>query len=222
MQIKGIKDGILVHLDEGDWAAIQDDLVAQIEEKKNFFNGARLALDVGEHTLKASMLGALRDKLSEKNVTLWAVLSQSPVTQETARVLGMATQLSAPKPDRNMHKMDTQLDGDAGILIQRTMRSGYKVSFQGNVTIIGDVNPGAEIIATGSIIIWGRLLGVVHAGSEGNLKAVVCALDMRPTQLRIAQKIAVSTKKRGKAQPEIVQIKDDQIITETWKAKGAA
>jgi septum site-determining protein MinC len=82
--------------------------------------------------------------------------------------------------------------------------------------VFGDVNPGAEVIAGGSVIVWGRLRGVVHAGAKGNRTATVCALDMSPTQLRIAGQIAVSPTRRGKPQPEIVRIKDNQLQAETW------
>jgi septum site-determining protein MinC len=85
------------------------------------------------------------------------------------------------------------------------------------VVIFGDVNPGAEVIAGGNIIVWGRIRGVVHAGVDGDEKAVVCALDLAPTQLRIADKIAVSPKKQGKIQPETARLEGDRIVAESWQ-----
>jgi septum site-determining protein MinC len=78
------------------------------------------------------------------------------------------------------------------------------------------VNAGAEIVAGGSVIVWGRLRGVVHAGAQGNEKAVVCAMELAPTQLRIAGEIAVSPKKQGKSQPEVACLKDGQLVAEPW------
>ena len=66
------------------------------------------------------------------------------------------------------------------------------------------------------MIVWGRIRGVVHAGAKGNQSAVVCALDLSPTQLRIAEQIAVAPERRGKSMPEIVRIKDGQLQAETW------
>ena len=66
------------------------------------------------------------------------------------------------------------------------------------------------------MIIWGRLRGVVHAGAHGNRQAVVCALDLSPTQLRVAGEIAVAPERRNKPQPEIVRIKDGQLQAEPW------
>ena len=97
------------------------------------------------------------------------------------------------------------------------MRSGAKVTHEGSVVVLGDVNPGAEVVAGGSVIVWGRLRGVVHAGAGGDEKAVVCALELAPTQLRIAGEIAVSPKKQGKNQPEVARLKEGQLVAEPWE-----
>ena len=98
----------------------------------------------------------------------------------------------------------------------RPLRSGTRIEFAGHIVVFGDVNPGAEVIAGGSVIIWGRLRGVVHAGAQGNRDAVVCALDLSPTQLRVASEIATAPERRSKPQPEIVRIKNGQLQAETW------
>ncbi|HEX7008861.1 MAG TPA: septum site-determining protein MinC, partial [Phycisphaeraceae bacterium] len=71
-------------------------------------------------------------------------------------------------------------------LVQRTLRSGQVVRHQGHLTVLGDVNPGAEVIAGGSVVVWGRVRGTVHAGALGDRSAQICALELAPTQLRIA------------------------------------
>lgn len=220
VQIKGIRDGLLVTLGEGEWPELQQSLFHQISEQESFFKGARLTLDVGNHILHAAEMGALRDQLSEKDVALWAVLSNSPTTEQTAQVLGLATRLAAPRPERSIRSLDTNLAANENaMLVQRTLRSGFRIAFQGNVVVIGDVNPGAEIIAGGSVLVWGRLRGVVHAGAEGDEKAVVCALDLTPTQLRIAGYIAVPPQRKGKPQPEMALVHNGQVVAETWNAK---
>ena len=72
------------------------------------------------------------------------------------------------------------------MLVHKTLRSGIHLEHDGHVVVIGDVNPGAEVSATGSVVVWGRLLGSVHAGSRGDEKAVICALEMSPTYIHIA------------------------------------
>jgi len=219
MEIKGIKDGILIHLEEQKWDDAKPVLMEQIIQKQAFFKGARLFLDVGNALLRAKELGDLRDTLANHGVILSGVLSHSNVTRETAHLLGLMTDLELPKPKKRniIEPLDTVIEGEKAVFVHRTMRSGFKVSYHGHVIVLGDVNPGAEIIASGSVIVWGRLLGTVHAGAEGDEKAVVCALDLSPMQLRIASKIATTPQDQAEPQPEIAQIKDNQIIAETWQ-----
>ena len=213
----------MVTLGEGDWAELEVALLAQVEEKAAFFQGARMALDVGNHILRAAELGALRDRLSSKGISLWAVISNSPLTEQTAQVLGLATRISTPRPERTIRSLDTNLEGENAVFVQRTLRSGFKVTHRGHVIVLGDVNPGAEVIAGGSVIVWGRLRGAVHAGADGDENVVVCALEMTPTQLRIAGQIAPSPKRqvfgRSKSEPEMARIQNGQLVSEPWNPK---
>lgn len=218
IQIKGIKEGLLVSIAEGEWAELQASLIEHIRENAGFFQGARVALEVGNHILHAAEMGALRDQLSENGISLWAVVSNSPLTEKTAQMLGLATRLSPPKPDRTIKPLNPPVDGESAIFVNRTLRSGFKVTFQGNVVVVGDVNPGAEVIASGSIVVWGRLRGVVHAGAEGNTKAIVCALDLSPMQLRIAEFVAVPPRRHGKPKPEIAHITNGQVVADPWES----
>lgn len=222
VQIKGIRDGLLITLGEGEWPELLAALLAHIDEKGSFFQGARVALDVGNHILRAAEMGSLRDKLSDKGVMLWAVLSNSAATEKNAQALGMATKLPSARSEAAARMLDAALGGEDAMLVHRTLRSGNRISFQGHVVVIGDVNPGAEIIAGRSIVIWGKLRGVVHAGAEGNEEAVVCALDMMPTQLRIAGLIAVTPQRKGKPQPEIARVKEGQVVADPWNYREGA
>ena len=71
------------------------------------------------------------------------------------------------------------------LYVQRTLRSGQSLKSDGNIVIIGDVNPGAEIIAKGDITVWGVLGGIAHAGSDGNNYSKIRALKLHAIQLRI-------------------------------------
>ena len=103
------------------------------------------------------------------------------------------------------------------LLLRETFRSGRFVQHDGHIVIIGDVNPGAEITAGGNVIVWGRLRGLVHAGAYGDETAVICALDLNPTQLRIAGQIAIPPQENGrKPTPEQAIIRDGQIVAESW------
>ena len=216
VQIKGIREGLLITLGEGDWPEVRAALFEHIEGQVDFLRGGKLIIDVGNRVLRAAELGGLRDHLSENGLSLWAVLSRSPVTEQTAQTLGLATRITRPSAEHTPSPTETALSGDEAVLVRRTLRSGFSLQNKGHVVVIGDVNPGAEIIAGGDVVVWGRLRGVVHAGAAGNEDAVVCALDLSPTQLRIADKIATSPKRRGKSQPEMARLEDDQVIAEPW------
>jgi septum site-determining protein MinC len=225
IQIKGIRDGLLVSLGEAGWPVVQRALLERIEAQPDFFKGARLSLDVGTQVLKTAELTVLRDQLSERGIALWAVISTSPVTENTAQLLGLATRLFKPAPQRESpppraaqrtFPVAKGIDDETALWVHKTLRSGTRIEFAGHVVVLGDVNPGAEIIAGGSVIIWGRLRGFVHAGAQGNQDAVVCALDLSPTQLRVADEIAIPPKRSGKPQPEVVRLKDGLLQAEPW------
>ena len=220
VQIKGIREGLLVIVGDGDWEEVRGSLLEELDHQAGFLKGARVALDLGSHTLKAVDLGALRDALSEREVSLWAVLSSSPITEKTAQALGLATRLSKSRLEHDSRPLDTSVQsGEKAVLVRRTLRSGYSLQFAGHVVVIGDVNPGAEVIASGDVLVWGRLRGMVHAGAEGNEDAIVCALDLIPTQLRIAGQIAITPQRRGKSQPEMARLKDGNVVAEAWNPK---
>jgi septum site-determining protein MinC len=216
VRIKGVREGLLVTLEEEDWSEARAALLDQVQARAEFLRGGRLILDVGNHILRAAELGQLRDALSEQGVSLWAVLSYSPITQQTAQTLGMATRLNRPAAEKAARPLETSLVGDTAVLVRRTLRSGFSVQHTGHVVVIGDVNPGGEIVAGGDVVVWGRLRGTVHAGAEGDDTAVVCALDLSPTQLRIAGQIAVPPRRRGKPQPEMARLVDGQVIAVPW------
>lgn len=218
-QIKGIREGLLIVIGPGEWYEVQRQLLEYIQQNAKFFIGAKLALDVGSRILSASELGKLRDLLADLETTLWAILSKSPTTIETAQLLGLATQIGLQKMDTMERRSEPQAAGENALLIQKTIRSGMKVKSVGHIIIVGDVNPGGEIVAGGSVIVWGKCRGVVHAGAEGDKQALVCALDLSPTQLRIAEFIAVSPKRKGKPQPEMAYINGDQVVAESWNPK---
>ena len=96
---------------------------------------------------------------------------------------------------------------------QGTVRSGDYLESPGDLLILGDVNPGAKVSAEGNIMIWGRLLGIAHAGSKGNSKATISALQLRPVQLRIAKKVARGPKEKPQlGLAEQARIDSEEII----------
>ena len=99
------------------------------------------------------------------------------------------------------------------ILHEGTVRSGERISSNGNLCIIGDVNPGAIVSARKNIYVWGKLLGIAFAGKSGNKNASIASLYLNPLQLRIADVIAIGPKEKPKnCYPEIAVIDKQTII----------
>ena len=220
IQIKGIREGLLVTVGDGDWVDVSEKLYNEIDKQADFLSGAKLILDVENHVINADTMGKLREDFSEKGLSLWAILSHSPTTENNARALGLATRIHQSHPDKLKREVELELNADEGVLIRKTLRSGNSIQHPGHVTVIGDVNPGAEIIAGGDIVVWGRLGGLAHAGAEGNEEAMVCSLNLSPTQLRIAGKMRVSPGDSQGQHPEIAFVKDDTVVIEPWSSRA--
>ena len=217
--IKGVKDGLLISLDESEeWQGVMADLAARIDQQSSFFSGARITLDVGSRPVRKDELGSAKALLERRGLTLYAVMSESKTTIDSASALDLRANLVNPAQQEQSASATHEEDGTFGLMIRRTLRSGRTVRSQGHVVVFGDVNPGEEIIADGDVIVWGRLRGNVHAGASGDESALVCALDMIPTQLRIAGYISISpSDKRHKPKPEMALIRDSRIVVEAWR-----
>ena len=183
--IKGFKEGLLITLGDGDWEEVHSQLLSQIDEKTKFFDGAKIAIEIGERVLHAAEMAKLRGTLSDREVKLFAVLSTSQVTDVNAESMGLETRKSVLKENPAGFGYAV-LDGEPAILIRKTIRSGTSIKYAGHVIVDGDVNPGGEILTTGSIFIWGKLRGSVHAGIDGSESEVICAMELDQIKLRIA------------------------------------
>jgi septum site-determining protein MinC len=92
-----------------------------------------------------------------------------------------------------------------------TVRGGQSIQQIWNIVVVGDVNPGAEVVASGDIVIFGALRGTAHAGAEGDRAARVAALELIPTQLRIATFIAKGDG-APRHEPEEARVEGDRIV----------
>jgi septum site-determining protein MinC len=98
-----------------------------------------------------------------------------------------------------------------------TVRGGQALHHVGHIVVVGDVNPGAELIASGDVVVFGRLAGVAHAGAQGDESARVHALDLDATQLRIATFIAADGERRPRtARPEVALVRDARILVVSY------
>lgn len=104
------------------------------------------------------------------------------------------------------------------LLVKKTLRSGQSVEYEGNVVILGDVNPGAEVNSGGDILIMGALRGTVHAGCNGDKKAIIAALKFQPVQARIANIAAqLSSAAASELLPQVLSVQHDKIKLDKLK-----
>ncbi len=216
--IKGTRNGLLLTLEPNTpFSELLTALSDRLAEAPGFFRGASLAVDTSRRSLRGS------ERTQLESLRAYYQMSVTPFEQMMAARREHDTG-SLPDPsypmditgDREQIQQDLR-ESDDTLFLRRTVRSGQAIHYPSNIVILGDVNPGAEIVAGGDIIIWGVLRGMVHAGYPDNEKAIVCSLLLAPVQLRIAR--LLSRPPEGfevQPRPEVAAIRNGQIVVETW------
>jgi len=215
VRIRGTKEGLVVSLsDDEPWESLLQELEEQLGRRPTFFRGGRVAVTVGPRHLSTEAIETLGEVLSRYGVSLWAVWSLSELTQQAAAALGLETGLGPGQRSQEEETGDWELQ-HARIVVG-PVRSGQRIHHRGSTVILGDVHPGAEVIATGHVIVWGQLLGVVHAGVQDHDEALVAALKFMPTQVRIGKYMARGDPQSVPDEPEVARVVDGQIVVEPW------
>lgn len=221
--IKGIRQGILLVLpEEGEWEAVSAELETKLAAASGLTRGSKAQLDFGDRPVTPEQLKALASRLAEQHeVELTALVG--PHTKPVADACGLSVaEAPAPKPksepaaEQSRVVAPAQPEGPANnaLYLRQTLRSGQSIRHDGAIIICGDVNPGAEVIATGDIMVFGTLRGVAHAGATGNEDAQIIAMNLRPTQIRIAGYIARSPDAAGASAsryPEVARVQGSEI-----------
>ncbi|MCG0278079.1 MAG: hypothetical protein L5656_06060 [Thermanaeromonas sp.] len=189
--IKGTRQGLVIQFKgESDLEEIKEALKAKLEEARGFFRGARFILSPSRPltTGEASEL------------------------EELCRHYGLLPARETATPSvRPASKLPT-------ILKELTLRSGQELTVEGDLVLLGNVHRGAIVRASGSIFILGRLKGTAHAGYRGNTSAIILALEMQPSQLRIASTVAVPPgPEEVRPYPEIARLSSGRIVVEPYR-----
>ena len=120
--------------------------------------------------------------------------------------------------DEDIAALKNEAENLPTLYIRKTIRSGQSISSDGNIIVIGDVNPGSEIIAKGDITVWGILGGIAHAGSDGNNYARIRALKLNPVQIRIGE---VFARRPDTINLPYIQKSSEYIPEEAFTHKGS-
>lgn len=213
VSIKGGKDGLRLILDEAvSWGEVLDELHERLARGTEFFQGAQITVDTGQRALADGEFANLLRVMGEYGLQPSTLATATPEGRSAGRAAGIST-----RPPLRQALATPQQDADSALLVQRTLRSGQVLRHHGHLTLLGDVNPGAEIVASGSIIVWGRLRGTAYAGAMGDTTAVICALELAPTLVRIAEAMARPPESRPVG-PEMARITPNGIEVEPWES----
>jgi len=163
-------------------------------------------------SISIHQLSKLKNHLDNLNVFSLCIYSNDRNTILTGKSLRInSTFLKEQEVKKKLLLFNSKKKDD--ILHEGTVRSGDRISSNGNLCIIGDVNPGAIVSAKNNIYVWGKLLGIAFAGNTGNNNASIASLYLKPLQLRIADVIAIGPKdKPQNYYPEIALIDNRTII----------
>jgi septum site-determining protein MinC len=191
------------------WNDLWEQLQQRLQGGKRFWQPlTAVHLIAYDRLLDARQLQSIADALGDVSLQLQLVETSRRQTAVAAATEGYSiTQQStiaplAPPPAAAQIPLLTE-----PIYLQMTVRSGMDIRHQGSVIIMGDVNPGGEIFAGGDIIVWGRLRGIAHAGYPTNSQCLIMALQMEPTQLRIADRVARAPENQpSQFEPEIAYV----------------
>lgn len=189
IEFKGKLNGLYLNIDpDENFDVIVVYLKQFLEDKGSFYRGSRIIGLKGQalnYKQKAMIETIIYDQFGIEVESLEEPMTRiEPAMVEPPKVEVKEVIIQEKSVDLEKHVSDTHF-------VYGTMRSGKSVHFPGHVIVIGDVNPGAEIVAEGNIIVMGRVFGFIHAGSAGNDKSVVIANMLKPTQIRISKYISV-------------------------------
>jgi septum site-determining protein MinC len=188
--VRGTRDGLVIVLPErGTSREIVQALAQRIAGAEGFFRGAEVVLDYGTRAVIDEEVAVLRQVLEERGITLRTATATGFDSRSALRALGFSPLSAMPQPpvrgDEAQHVPVMPRDELPTRYVRRTFRSGMSLHHPGHLTVLGDINPGAELTAAGDIVVFGSVRGVVHAGAAGDSTAIIAALSLTPTQLRI-------------------------------------
>ena len=230
--IKKSRKGYEIRLDDTMfYADMLDDMKDKLNASRAFLMGANERVIVSGKLLdqgqKTELKSYLRREYNLRNVVFFDEAKEEPpqiikrfprrkaAERHAAAHENEADELKLSDSDVNPEQGDAPRPANVRtvntVFLQNTVRSGQRIESFGDIIVVGDVNPGAEVIADGSIAVFGRLMGLAHAGARGDRTACVVANRLTPSQLRICGKMVIVPRDREPEGTEIATLNDDVI-----------
>ncbi len=202
---KGVSEGVYLDVVGNDLVEIKKDLDLKLKNSTKFFLGAKF-------------LGVRSSELSEDEIIEIKLIMKYKYDLTISNE-GLPEYIKSYYSDKidNIDQMFEGVEEGMTKFVHGTLRSGQEVDFNGNIVVVGDVNPGAFLKARGNIVVLGSLRGVAHAGIGGNYNSIVAAYSLLPMQLRIGEKIVRPPD--GDIQynlPEVARIVNGEVLIEPY------
>ena len=176
----------------------QDEIIKELKKKlpelKKLYKDDKTPIEVTGKALKNSEMEEIKKVISEQ--------IDVSVEFEMPTTLG----LYGIKKAYNKEIADSKTK-----FVRNSLRSGMKIEYEGSLVILGDVNPGAEVIAEENIVVLGNLRGLAHAGAKGNKNAIISANMIDSPQIRIAN---IIKEKEIDEEEGIIRVKSYAYVNE--------
>jgi septum site-determining protein MinC len=200
VMMKGTLDGLKIVLDDSHkFLPVFEAFEKKIKTSKAFFSGNRITLMLKNRLMTQDEYDYARTHL----------LFKYGIEIEPATELDKPQTENATLQEKNDNKPLLSPK-----IVTHTLRAGQMIGHDGDIIILGDVNPGAEVTASGSVYIFGALRGRIWAGSKGDRNTSIISLDFEPVQMRIADKVVVSPGRSMSREhhPQKAFIEDESIV----------
>jgi septum site-determining protein MinC len=194
ISIKQNKKGTFLDLSNEDFGShkLIEEFLNFSADSSKFLSGSSISLilpdNMDQDENSFSILEKIKSELNQNNISVKSILSTDETPILRAKEAPPVLQEEHNSSSESREIIDTSYLPET-LYIEANLRSGQLVRYPGNVFVLGDVNPSAEIIASGDIIIWGSLRGVVHAGANGDRNSKIIAMDFATGQIRIADEL---------------------------------
>jgi septum site-determining protein MinC len=173
------------------WAEISQQIKQRLHAGERLWQAdTTVHLMTRDRLLDGRQLQEIADSLAEVKLRLERVFTSRRQTAVAAATAGYSVEQQSAIAQLNPSNTGSASALAEPLYLQTTLRSGADIQHNGTVIVLGDLNPGSSVVADGDILVWGRLRGIAHAGAKGNARCLIMALQMEPTQLRIADFVA--------------------------------
>lgn len=210
VMIKGDKHGIVLVMDKDiPFSDLLENIAAKFSSAAKFYGNANMAITFKGRNLSIEEERQILDTIeSNTKLNIICIVDNDEERQAFFKKAVEEKLLATDTKNGQFHK--------------GTLRSGQILEAESSIIILGDVNPGAKVIAKGNVIVLGSLKGTIYAGVNGNKNAFVVALYMSPSQIRIGDTIARApdtdvynkNKKIFEIEPKIAFVEDGNIYIE--------